>query len=142
MNASIKPAVLVSPTPLVLSLLYAGRRMPVTIARSHQDFMMRALRESTRVIVVERGWLSVLDLRRLALRRALSPNPRLVLVLGRDEVPTPFERARFDAVVVAGTVFLKSATQLQLLVGALPKETGVVRSRQAEVESTPMSLAS
>ena len=38
----------------------------------------------------------MLDLRLLALRRAFTSAPRLLLVLGRDDTPTPFEQLRFD----------------------------------------------
>jgi hypothetical protein len=117
-----QPSVLVSPTALALSLLHAGRakRAPVTIARSREDFMMRAMARPYAVVVVERGWLRLLDLRRLALRRVFATSPKLVLVLGRDEIPTPFERARYDHIVVAQRAFAASAASLQQLVTALP----------------------
>jgi hypothetical protein len=114
--------VLVSPTALALSLLYAGaaRRARVTIARSREDFMMRAINTPYAAVVAERGWLGPLDLRRLALRRVFSSTPKLVLVLGRDQVATPFERMRFDSIVVAQPLFAASASDLQELVRAVP----------------------
>jgi len=122
MIAPPNTSVLVSPTALVLSMLHAGSpsRLPVAVARSREDFMRRVLRQPPRVAVVERGWLSQIDLRRLALRRAFSSTPRLLLVLRRDETPTPFEEMRYDAVVVAGKVFLRSAARLRDLVGDAP----------------------
>jgi hypothetical protein len=117
---STKNNVLVSPTALVLSMLHTGAapRLPIAIARSREDFMRHVLRDPPRVAVVGRGFLRDLDLRRIALRRALSPSPRMLLVLGRDEEPTAFERSYFDAIVVAGQVFMKSAKHLQHLIGA------------------------
>jgi hypothetical protein len=114
--------VLVSPTALALSLLYAsaGGRAAVSIARSREDFITRAVTAPYAVVVAERGWLGALDLRRLALRRVFSSSPKLVLVLGRDQLATPFERARFDAIIVAQPVFAASAGDLQALVAALP----------------------
>jgi hypothetical protein len=116
---STKNNVLVSPTALVLSMLHTGAapRLPIAIARSREDFMRRVLRDPPRVAVIGRGYLQELDLRRIALRRAVSPSPRMLLVLGRDEEPTAFERSYFDAIVVAGQVFMKSAKHLQHLVG-------------------------
>jgi hypothetical protein len=116
---STKNNVLVSPTALVLSMLHTGAvpRLPIAIARSREDFMRQVLRDPPRVAVVGRGFLSDTDLRRVALRRALSPSPRMLLVLGRDEEPTAFERGYFDAIVVAGQIFMKSAKHLQNLVG-------------------------
>jgi hypothetical protein len=112
--------VLVSPTALVLSMLHTGAptRLPVTIARSREDFMQRVLRHPPRVAVVERGWLTEIDLRRLALRRAVAPTPHMLLVLGRDQQPTALERMYYDAVVVSGRVFLRTAKHLQRLVGS------------------------
>jgi hypothetical protein len=120
MTASPTPTVLVSPTALVLSMLHTGggTQLPVIIARSQVDFMRRALHQPPTVAVMGRGWLSELQLRRLALRRAFSSAPRLLLVLGRDEAPTDEERQFFDAVIVAGQVFLRSARRLQHLVDA------------------------
>jgi hypothetical protein len=123
-KAAPRTTVLVSPTALVLSMLHTGSpsRLPIGIARSREDFMQRALRHPPRVAVIERGWLSEIDLRRLALRRSVSSTPRMLLVLGRDQEPTPFERMYFDAVVVAGHVFLRSAKHLQKLVDNVPTE--------------------
>ncbi len=116
------PSVLCSPTALALSLLHAGRarHAPVTIARSREDFMMRAMSHGYAVAVVERGWLRTFDLRRLALRRVFSPAPKLVLVLGRDDVATPFERARFDTIVTPQRRFASTVADVQALVAALP----------------------
>ena len=107
---------------LALSLLHAGsaQRAPVTIARSREDFMMRAIHTPCAVAVAERGWLNALDLRRLALRRVFTSSPKLVLVLNRDQIVTPFERMRYDTIVVAQERFATSAIDLQLLVAALP----------------------
>ena len=115
-------SLLVSPTALALSLVHAGRarRAAVTIARSREDFMMRAMKSPFAVAVVERGWLGPFDLRRLALRRAFAAAPKLVLVLGRDEIATPFERLRFDSTVVAQRVFAASVADLQRLVARVP----------------------
>lgn len=119
MIATNKTNILVSPSALALSLLLAGGqwRLPIQIARSRLDFMHRAFGESPTIGVVTRDWLSVLDLRRLALRRVFTATPRLVLVLRRDETPTTFERKYFDAVIVTGEVFAQSASRLQTLVG-------------------------
>lgn len=120
MIASTPTNVLVSPNALVLSLLHAGggSRVPVAMARSPRDFMRRLSCAPPTVAIVGRGWLSELDLRRLALRRVFSPSPRLFLVLGRGEEPTAFEWKYFDAVIVAGELFLRSARSLQALVAA------------------------
>lgn len=120
MTAPTKNNVLVSPTALVLSMLHTGAvpRLPIAIARSREDFMRQVLRNPPRVAVVGRGFLTEIDLRRVALRRAISPSPRMLLVLGREEEPTAFERSYFDAIVVAGQIFMKSAKHLQHLVGA------------------------
>jgi hypothetical protein len=113
--------ILVTPTALALSLLHAGgRKRPMTMARTPLDFMRRALTESPAVAVVARGWLSEVDLRRLALRRIFSSSPRLVLVLPRGESPTVFEWKYFDAVVVAGEDFFDTAFKLQRLVNPPP----------------------
>jgi hypothetical protein len=119
MIATKQTTVLVSPTALALSMLHAGgqSQLPVTIARSRFDFMRLALSEQPTVAVVGRGFLTDIDLRRLALRRAFSATPRLMLVLGRDEAPTAFEWKSFDAVVVAGEVFMHSAGKLRNLIG-------------------------
>jgi hypothetical protein len=127
--------VLVSPTALVLSMLHTGAptRLPVTIARSRDDFMQRVLRRPPRVAVVERGWLSELDLRRLALRRAVASTPHMLLVLGRDQQPTALERMYFDAVVVSGRVFLRTAKHLQRLVGVRDPNAPATRAPQGTV---------
>jgi hypothetical protein len=119
MIASNQTRVLVSPTALALSMLHAGGHwnLPISIARSRLDFMRQALSAQPTVAVVGRGWLSEIDLRRLALRRVFSSTPRLLLVLGRDETPTAFEWKYFDAVIVAGKVFSHSAGRLRHLVG-------------------------
>jgi hypothetical protein len=110
--------VLVSPTALVVSLLHTRNAdpLPVAIANSREDFMRRVRRAPPRVVVVSRNWLSDADLRVLALRRAFSPIPKLVLVLGRDDAPTASEYRRFDAVVVADQDFRGSAARLKRLV--------------------------
>jgi hypothetical protein len=113
--------VLVSPTALALSMLHAGGRwpLPIAIARSRHDFMRQALSAEPTVAVVGRGWLDEIELRRLALRRVFSATPRLVLVLRRDEMPTALERKNFDAVFVAGNVFMLSAGKLRQLVSSV-----------------------
>jgi hypothetical protein len=118
MIATKQTSVLVSPTALALSMLHAGgdSHLPITIARSRLDFMRRALSSQPTVAVVGRGWLTEIDLRRLALRRVFSSTPRLLLVLGREETPTAFEWKYFDAVIVAGKVFMHSAGRLRHLV--------------------------
>ena len=114
-----KTDVLASPTALALSMLHAGAgRRHVTIARSRQDFMRRALSDSPATAVVGRAWLRELDLRRLALRRVFSSSPRLVLVLPRGETPTLFERKYYDDVIVAAEVFAYGAARLQAMLGA------------------------
>lgn len=75
--------------------------------------MLRALAIPYATAVVERGWLSTLELRRLALRRVFQRWPRLVLVLARDQVPTAFEQQRYDAIVVAQPAFARVARDLQ-----------------------------
>jgi hypothetical protein len=119
MNASNQTRVLVSPTALALSMVHAGARwkLPIDIARSRQDFMRQALSGQPTVAVVGRGWLNEIELRRLALRRVFSATPRLLLVLGREEVPTALERKNFDAIILASNVFRHSATRLRQLVG-------------------------
>ena len=110
-------SVLVSPTALVLSLLHAGGpRVPLAMARTKDDF----LRRTPRVAVVERGCLGDNELRRLALRRAYQlPSPQhLVLVLGRDEEPTPDETESFDSIFVPDRHFTRSAQKLRQLVAA------------------------
>jgi hypothetical protein len=137
--------VLVSPTALVLSMLHTGSptKLPVIVARSREDFMQRALRHPPRVAVVERGWLSELDLRRLALRRAVVNTPSLLLVLRRDEQPTAFERTYFDAIVVSGRVFLRSAKHLQRLVVSGDAPVAVVtKEPSGPTPSTPLPRSS
>jgi hypothetical protein len=135
MMASTQTRVLVSPTALALSLLHAGgRALPITIARSRLDFMREALGSQATVAVVGRGWLDEIELRRLALRRVFSSTPRLILVLGREEVPTAFERKNFDAVVVAGRVFAMSASRLRHVIG------DVVAAAEAQRPMPPRPL--
>lgn len=114
--------VLVTPHPLVLSMLHAGAttRLPTIVARSGEDFMACVLHQPPRVCVVGRGSLSVVDMRRLALRRAFCATPRIVLVLGRDEQPTAAESRFYDAVIVAGELFTRDARRLQALVAHTP----------------------
>src|SRR5207248_3306104 len=97
MIATTQTNILVSPTALALSMLHAGGhwQSPISIARSRFDFMRQAMSVQPTVAVVGRGYLSEIDLRRLALRRVFSSTPRLVLVLGREEIPTVFERKSF-----------------------------------------------
>jgi hypothetical protein len=125
-----------------LSLLYSGRAKvaPIAIARSREDFMMRALRQPYVVVVVERGWLSTFDLRRLALRRVFRATPKVVLVLRRDEAPTPFERMRYDSIVVARGAFATSAHDLQELVGCVPLARVTLPSVRAN--AAPVAAAS
>ena len=156
MMTPTKNNVLVSPTALVLSMLHTGAapRLPLAIARSREDFMQRVLRDPPRVAVVGRGFLRDLDLRRVALRRAVSPSPRMLLVLGREEEPTAFERSYFDAIVVAGQIFVKSAQHLQNLVGvpavpppavakttATPPPPPPVRTRRPSWPRLPIPVA-
>jgi hypothetical protein len=107
--------------------------------------MMRALQQPYVVVVVERGWLSTFDLRRLALRRVFRATPKVVLVLRRDEIPTPFERMRYDSIVVARGAFVTSAHDLQELVGCVPLGPVTlpgVRAHAAPVAAAPVAAAS